>query len=62
FDFVLPTMHAVAHRSQCYLVYDYTVYPNPHVDGEQVERWWSGLGPFAASTRMMGPGHRHDSV
>ncbi|KAJ6486564.1 hypothetical protein C8R47DRAFT_1128815, partial [Mycena vitilis] len=26
-DFTRPTVHAIAHRSQCYLVYDYTVCP-----------------------------------
>ncbi|KAJ6503457.1 hypothetical protein C8R47DRAFT_1250446 [Mycena vitilis] len=44
FDFAIPTMHAAAHRTQCFLVYDYSVCPfvDPREEAENdLARLWT---------------------
>ncbi|KAJ7797034.1 hypothetical protein B0H14DRAFT_3093238 [Mycena olivaceomarginata] len=52
FRFVIPKMHIHAHTLDCH----------GQTDGEGIERPWASIGAIASSTRVSGPGARHDAL
>ncbi|KAJ7732736.1 hypothetical protein DFH07DRAFT_968305 [Mycena maculata] len=59
--FVIPKMHIHSHTLACQLAYSLNlVLGSTQTDGEGIERPWAHIGPFAGSTREMGPGSRED--
>ncbi|KAJ7908806.1 hypothetical protein B0H13DRAFT_2233210 [Mycena leptocephala] len=61
--FVIPKMHIHAHTLMCLLLYSLNLVPGSgQTDGEGIERPWSNIGGIASSTRVMGPGARHDTI
>ncbi|THU91203.1 hypothetical protein K435DRAFT_801462 [Dendrothele bispora CBS 962.96] len=60
-DHVIPKFHLSAHQEGCHL--DFNLNYTPRVgttDGEGVERGWAVTNTLASSTKVMGPGSRHD--
>lgn len=59
--YVIPKFHIYAHGKSCQTRWslNYLRWMG-RTDGEGVEREWSHINPVALSTRLMGPGHRHD--
>ncbi|THU91199.1 hypothetical protein K435DRAFT_863641 [Dendrothele bispora CBS 962.96] len=58
---VIPKFHLSAHQEGCHL--DFNLNYTPRVgttDGEGVERGWAVTNTLASSTKVMGPGSRHD--
>ncbi|KAJ7444965.1 hypothetical protein B0H11DRAFT_2249680 [Mycena galericulata] len=61
--FVIPKMHIHAHTLACQLVFSLNLLLGAaQTEGEGIERPWAHIGPIAASTRVMGPGGRHDCL
>ncbi|KAJ7884187.1 hypothetical protein B0H14DRAFT_3082403 [Mycena olivaceomarginata] len=61
--FVIPKMHIHAHTLMCGILYSLNLIPGSgQTDGEGIERPWSNIGGIASSTRIMGPGARHDTI
>jgi hypothetical protein len=61
--FAIPKMHIHAHTLVCQLLYSLNLLlGSAQVEGEGIERAWSGIGGVATSTRDMGPGSRHDCL
>ncbi|KAJ7429163.1 hypothetical protein B0H11DRAFT_1702421 [Mycena galericulata] len=61
--FVIPKMHIHAHTMACQLVFSLNLLLGAaQTDGEGIERPWAHIGPIASSTRVMGPGGRHDCL
>ncbi|KAJ7511752.1 hypothetical protein B0H11DRAFT_1667218, partial [Mycena galericulata] len=61
--FVIPKMHIHAHTMACQLVFSLNLLLGAaQTDGEGIERPWANIGPIASSTRVMGPGARHDCL
>ncbi|KAJ7839295.1 hypothetical protein B0H13DRAFT_2239609 [Mycena leptocephala] len=61
--FVIPKMHIHAHTLMCLLLYSLNLVPGSgQTNGEGIERPWSNIGGIASSTRVMGPGARHDTI
>ncbi|KAJ7745627.1 hypothetical protein B0H14DRAFT_3514464 [Mycena olivaceomarginata] len=61
--FVIPKMHIHAHEWLCGLLYSLNLMPGSgQTDGEGIERPWANVGGIASSTRIMGPGVRHDTI
>lgn len=60
---VIPKFHIYAHGKKCQSVWslNYLRWMG-RTDGEGVEREWSHINPVALSTRLMGPGARHDTL
>ncbi|KAJ6503458.1 hypothetical protein C8R47DRAFT_1250447 [Mycena vitilis] len=59
--FAIPKMHIHSHTLVCQLLYSLNlILGSAEVEGEAIERAWSGIGGVATSTRDMGPGARHD--
>ncbi|KAJ6499732.1 hypothetical protein C8R47DRAFT_1175589 [Mycena vitilis] len=59
--FAIPKMHIHSHTLLCQLLYSLNlILGSAEVEGEAIERAWSGIGAVATSTRDMGPGARHD--
>ncbi|KAJ6451209.1 hypothetical protein C8R47DRAFT_998609, partial [Mycena vitilis] len=59
--FAIPKMHIHSHTMICQLLYSLNlILGSAQVEGEAIERAWSGIGGVATSTRDMGPGSRHD--
>lgn len=63
FRTVIPKFHIYAHGSGCQTLWslNYLRWMG-RTDGEGVEREWSHINPVALSTRLMGPGGRHDTL
>jgi hypothetical protein len=60
-NFGVPKFHLPAHGSACWTKFSLNFLRGwARVDGEEIERTWSGSNSVAASTREMGPGTRHD--
>jgi len=58
---LIPKFHLPAHSQVCWSRYSFNFVPgSARVDGEAVERFWSGSNPVATSTREMAPGKRQD--
>ncbi|KAJ7823928.1 hypothetical protein B0H13DRAFT_2375773 [Mycena leptocephala] len=61
--FVIPKLHIHAHTILCNTLYSLNLIPGSgQTDGEGIERPWANIGGIASSTRIMGPGARHDTV
>ncbi|KAJ7887328.1 hypothetical protein B0H14DRAFT_3082097 [Mycena olivaceomarginata] len=61
--FIIPKMHIHAHEWLCGLLYSLNLMPGSgQTDGEGIERPWANVGGIASSTRIMGPGARHDTI
>ncbi|KAJ7791307.1 hypothetical protein B0H14DRAFT_3500651 [Mycena olivaceomarginata] len=61
--FVIPKMHIHAHTLMCGILDSLNLIPGSgQTDGEGIERPWSNIGGIASSTRIMGPGARHDTI
>lgn len=61
--FVIPKMHIHAHTLLCGILYSLNLIPGSgQTDGEGIERPWANIGGIASSTRIMGPGARHDTI
>jgi hypothetical protein len=59
--FGIPKFHLPAHGPKCWSIYSLNFLPGwARVDGEGIERFWSGTNALATSTREMAPGARHD--
>lgn len=62
-DAGVPKLHCRAHKFECQLIYSLNLIVGMgRTDGEGVERIWAFLNGCAASTKEMGPGHRHDTL
>ena len=63
FETVIPKFHIYAHGRNCQTTWLLNYRPHmARTDGEGVEREWSHINPVALSTRLMGPGTRHDTL
>lgn len=63
FETVIPKFHIYAHGRKCQTPWSLNYRPHmARTDGEGVEREWSHINPVALSTRLMGPGARHDTL
>ncbi|KAJ7795108.1 hypothetical protein B0H14DRAFT_2392014 [Mycena olivaceomarginata] len=63
FRFVFPKMHIHSHTLGCQVKFSLNLVPGSgQTDGEGIERPWSNIGAIATSTRVSGPGARHDSL
>ncbi|KAF8139331.1 hypothetical protein K438DRAFT_1996130 [Mycena galopus ATCC 62051] len=63
FVFVIPKMHIKGHTLPCGVAYSLNYVPGSgQTDGEGIKRPWSNIGGIASSTRIMGPGARHDTI
>ncbi|KAK7053876.1 CxC2 domain-containing protein [Favolaschia claudopus] len=63
FRFVIPKMHIHAHTLECQVKFSLNLVPGSgQTDGEGIERPWANIGAIASSTRVSGPGARHDSL
>ncbi|KAJ7743983.1 hypothetical protein B0H14DRAFT_2637362 [Mycena olivaceomarginata] len=61
FQFVIPKMHIHAHTLDCQVKFSLNLVPGSgQTDGEGIERPWAAIGAIASSTRVSGPGARHD--
>ncbi|KAJ7808144.1 hypothetical protein B0H14DRAFT_3482660 [Mycena olivaceomarginata] len=61
--FVIPKMHIHAHTIACTILFSLNLIPGSgQTDGEGIERPWANVGGIASSTRIMGPGARHDAI
>jgi hypothetical protein len=63
FTTVIPKFHILGHGKKCQSVWslNYRRWMG-RTDGEGVEREWSHINPVALSTKVMGPGSRHDTL
>jgi hypothetical protein len=62
-SFGIPKMHIHGHKFWCRLLYSLNLLlGSAQVEGEGIERVWSGIGAVASSTRDMGPGSWHDTL
>jgi hypothetical protein len=63
FRFVIPKMHIHAHTMECQVKFSLNLVPGSgQTDGEGIERPWASISAIATSTRVSGPGARHDSL
>ncbi|KAF7342850.1 CxC2 domain-containing protein [Mycena sanguinolenta] len=63
FRFVIPKMHIKGHKLDCQEEYSLNLVPGSgQTDGEGIERPWASIGAIATSTRVSGPGARHDAL
>jgi hypothetical protein len=63
FRFVIPKMHIHLHTLDCQVKFSLNLVPGSgQTDGEGIERPWASIGAIATSTRVSGPGARHDSL
>ncbi|KAJ7604746.1 hypothetical protein FB45DRAFT_880205 [Roridomyces roridus] len=63
FRFVIPKMHIHGHTRDCQVRYSLNYVPGSgQTDGEGIERPWASIGGIATSTRVSGPGARHDAL
>ncbi|KAJ7019709.1 hypothetical protein C8F04DRAFT_975338 [Mycena alexandri] len=63
FRFVIPKMHIHSHTLDCQVQFSLNLVPGSgQTDGEGIERPWASIGAIATSTRVSGPGTRHDSL
>ncbi|KAJ7726612.1 hypothetical protein B0H16DRAFT_1665711 [Mycena metata] len=63
FRFVIPKMHIHSHTLECQVQFSLNLVPGSgQTDGEGIERPWASIGAIATSTRVSGPGARHDSL
>ncbi|KAJ7627260.1 hypothetical protein FB45DRAFT_979679 [Roridomyces roridus] len=63
FRFVIPKMHIRGHTVNCQVRYSLNYVPGSgQTDGEGIERPWANIGGIATSTRVSGPGARHDAL
>ncbi|KAJ7715371.1 hypothetical protein B0H14DRAFT_2644141 [Mycena olivaceomarginata] len=63
FRFVIPKMHIHAHTLECQVKFSLNLVPGSgQTDGEGIEHPWASIGAIATSTRVSGPGARHDSL
>ncbi|KAJ7190623.1 hypothetical protein GGX14DRAFT_579706 [Mycena pura] len=63
FRFVIPKMHIHSHTMDCQTKFSLNLVPGSgQTDGEGIERPWSSIGAIATSTRVSGPGARHDTL
>ncbi|KAF7342709.1 CxC2 domain-containing protein [Mycena sanguinolenta] len=63
FRFVIPKMHIHAHTLDCQVQFSLNLVPGSgQTDGEGIERPWASIGAMATSTRVSGPGARHDAL
>ncbi|KAH7904941.1 hypothetical protein BJ138DRAFT_1118936 [Hygrophoropsis aurantiaca] len=61
--FVLPSWHALAHKSQCQTEHSIAYHPGAgRTDGEGIERSWAEMNTLATSTKEMAPGARYDTL
>ncbi|KAJ7895669.1 hypothetical protein B0H13DRAFT_1624341 [Mycena leptocephala] len=63
FRFVIPKMHIHAHTLACQVLFSLNLVPGSgQTDSEGIERPWASIGAIATSTRVSGPGTRHDAL
>ncbi|KAJ6467623.1 hypothetical protein C8R47DRAFT_942443, partial [Mycena vitilis] len=63
FRFVILKMHIHAHTLACQVKFSLNLVPGSgQTDGEGIERPWASIGAIATSTRVSGPGARHDAL
>ncbi|KAJ7116750.1 hypothetical protein C8R46DRAFT_1051327 [Mycena filopes] len=63
FRFVIPKMHIHAHTMDCQTIFSLNLVPGSgQTDGEGIEHPWASIGAIATSTRVSGPGARHDAL
>jgi len=63
FATVIPKFHILGHGKKCQSLWslNYRRWMG-RTDGEGVEHEWSHINPVAMSTKVMGPGARHDTL
>ena len=60
---VIPKFHILGHGKKCQSIWSLNYRRwMARTDGEGVEREWSHINPVALSTKVMGPGSRHDTL
>ncbi|KAJ7696890.1 hypothetical protein B0H14DRAFT_2418343 [Mycena olivaceomarginata] len=63
FRFVIPKMHIHVHTLACQVKFSLNLVPGSgQTDSEGIERPWASIGAIASSTRVSGPGARHDAL
>jgi hypothetical protein len=63
FTTVIPKFHIYAHGKKCQSRWSLNYLRwMARTDGEGVEQEWSHINSVALSTRLMGPGSRHDTL
>jgi len=63
FTTVIPKFHILGHGTKCQSSWSLNFRRwMARTDGEGVEREWSHINPVALSTKVMGPGSRHDTL
>ncbi|KAJ7337604.1 hypothetical protein DFH08DRAFT_964574 [Mycena albidolilacea] len=61
--FMIPKLHIKGHSTKCRARFSLNLVPGSgQTDGEGIEWLWLNIGGIAASTRIMGPGARHDTI
>ncbi|KAI6096537.1 hypothetical protein EDD16DRAFT_1719774 [Pisolithus croceorrhizus] len=62
-SFFVPKFHLPAHIMPCQWKYSFNWTRGVgRTDGEAPERGWAHINPVGSSTKVMGPGHRHDTI
>lgn len=60
---VIPKFHILGHGIKCQSAWSLNFRRwMARTDGEGVEQEWSHINPVALSTKVMGPGSRHDTL
>jgi len=63
FATVIPKFHILGHGKKCQSIWSLNYCSRMgRMDGEGVESEWSHINPVAMSTKVMGPGARHDTL
>ncbi|KAJ7350848.1 hypothetical protein DFH08DRAFT_913786 [Mycena albidolilacea] len=63
FRFVIPKMHIHAHTLDCQVKFSLNLVPESgQTNREGIERPWASIGAIASSTRVSGPGARHNAL
>jgi hypothetical protein len=63
FATVIPKFHILGHGKKCQSIWSLNYRQwMARTDGEGVEREWFHINPVALSTKVMGPGARHDTL
>ncbi|KAI6008022.1 hypothetical protein EDC04DRAFT_2871559 [Pisolithus marmoratus] len=62
-SFFVPKFHLPAHVMPCQQKYSFNwMCGVGHTDGEAPEHGWAHINPIGSSTKVMGPGHHHDTI
>ncbi|KAF8215614.1 hypothetical protein K438DRAFT_1561437 [Mycena galopus ATCC 62051] len=63
FRFIIPKMHIHSHTLNCQVQFSLNLVPGSgKTDDEGIKHPWSSIGAIATSTRVSGPGARHNTL